>query len=125
MIFTGRLEGLPLYAWYNVADCFVLPSTQEAFGAVTNEALVAGCKCLISELAGSQCLIENGKNGYTFDPHSKSDLTEKLKMMNSHLTEHQLDALRPSEMLYDYEHYVENFVNHILRGTCEGVKETW
>lgn len=113
VIFTGRLEGLSLYAWYNVADCFVLPSTQEAFGAVTNEALVAGCKCLISELAGSQCLIENGKNGFTFDPHSKSDLAKKLKIMNSHLAEHQLDAVRPSEMLYGYEHYVDELVRRL------------
>ena len=113
VIFTDRLEGLSLYAWYNVADCFVLPSTLEPFGAVTNEALVAGCKCLISELAGSQCLIENGKNGYTFDPHSKSDLTEKLEIMNIHLAEHQLEALRPSEMLYSYEQCVGELIERL------------
>lgn len=113
VIFTGRLEGAPLYAWYNVADCFVLPSTQEAFGAVTNEALVAGCKCLVSKLAGSQCLIENGKNGYTFDPHNEAELTERLRSIDKMLAEHGMDELRGSEMRYDYSHYVQELAHKL------------
>lgn len=113
VIFTGRLEGLPLYAWYNVVDCFVLPSTQEPFGAVTNEALVAGCKCLVSQLAGSQCLIENGRNGFTFNPHDKADLTEKLCRINEMLEPHGFETLRDSKMLYDYNYYIQKLVNQL------------
>ncbi len=79
VIFTGRLEGEDLYQWYTIADCFVLPSYLEPFGAVTNEALIAGCWCLISKNAGSQCLIKAGINGYTFDPKNQDDLTEKMR----------------------------------------------
>lgn len=61
VIFTGRLEGDELYAWYNVGQVFTLPSYKEPFGAVTNEALVAGCKVLISKDAGSNCLVKDGK----------------------------------------------------------------
>lgn len=113
VIFTGRLEGLPLYAWYNVADCFVLPSTQESFGAVTNEALVAGCKCLVSKLAGSQCLIENGRNGHTFDPHNEDELTEMILKMDRIIVAHGLEELRKSEMVYDYRHYVQELVSDL------------
>lgn len=113
VIFTGRLEGAPLYAWYNVADCFVLPSTKEAFGAVTNEALVAGCKCLVSNLAGSQCLIENGKNGYTFDPHNEAELTEKLQDIDKMLAGHGMDELRESEMVYGYEELMSRLIESI------------
>lgn len=80
VIFTGRLEGDKLYAWYNVGQVFTLPSYQEPFGAVTNEALVAGCKVLISKEAGSNCLVKDGENGYIIDPHDEKSFIEKLKL---------------------------------------------
>lgn len=80
IIFTGRLEGGELYAWYNIANVFTLPSYQEAFGAVTNEALVAGCNALVSKDAGSNCLINNGENGYVIDPNDMCDFISKLVM---------------------------------------------
>lgn len=42
ILFTGRLEGEALYAWYNLAQCLILASIQEPFGAVTNEMLMGG-----------------------------------------------------------------------------------
>ena len=80
VIFTGRLEGDELYAWYNVGQVFTLPSYQEPFGAVTNEALVAGCKVLISKDAGSNCLVKDGKNGFIIDPRHKKNFIEKLRL---------------------------------------------
>lgn len=80
IIFTGRLEGGELYAWYNIANVFTLPSYQEPFGAVTNEALVAGCNALVSKDAGSNCLINNGENGYVIDPNDMCDFISKLVM---------------------------------------------
>lgn len=77
--FVGQRNGDDLYAWYRVADCFVLPSTMEAFGAVTNEALLFGCNCCISEKAGSACLIEEGVNGYTCNPNSTDDIANAIK----------------------------------------------
>jgi len=71
IIFTGRLEGDDLYAWYNVAQVFTLSSWQEAFGAVTNEALLGGCYALVSNLAGSNCLIEENVNGNIIDPYDQ------------------------------------------------------
>ena len=52
VLFEGRKEGAELLAWYNLADIFVLPSTYEQFGAVVNEALLAGCQVLCSKNAG-------------------------------------------------------------------------
>ena len=78
ILFLGKKTGHELYAWYNIAQLFVLASWQEAFGAVTNEALQGGCRCLISELAGSQCLIKEGINGCTFNPHDQKTFTTLL-----------------------------------------------
>ena len=61
IIFTGRLEGADLLKWDNVADCFILASYQEPFGAVTNEALLAGCKGL--RQFGIRNLVQTVWNG--------------------------------------------------------------
>lgn len=55
VLFTGRYENEELYAWYKIADYFILPSTSETFGAVVNEALIAGLPVLCSNLAGASC----------------------------------------------------------------------
>ncbi len=80
ILMIGKHEGEALIAWYNVAQVHILPSTQEAFGAVTNEALMAGCWGLISELAGSSCLVENTINGNTYSP---SDVETIIKLIKS------------------------------------------
>ncbi|MDE7096860.1 MAG: glycosyltransferase family 4 protein [Muribaculaceae bacterium] len=71
--FLGRFEDAEIRAWYNIADIFVLPSSQEPFGAVTNEALLGGCFTLLSEACGSTCLIDES-NGKIFDPASSEQL---------------------------------------------------
>lgn len=75
VIFAGRFEGDKLYAWYNIANLFVLPSIYEPFGAVTAEALEAGCQVLCSDRAGSSGLI-NETNGKTFDPTNGNYLAD-------------------------------------------------
>lgn len=79
IIFTGRLTGYNLSAWYNIADALILPSKIEPFGAVTNEALIGGCKVLISQNAGSKCLVENDVNGNIFNPYDENELLLKLR----------------------------------------------
>lgn len=86
IIFVGRKEGDALYAWYNIANVFILASYQESFGAVTNEALLGGCRCLISKKAGSHCLIEKGVNGDIFDPYNLDEIKEKIELELSRAT---------------------------------------
>lgn len=85
ILFLGRLEGDNLYAWYNIAQIFTLQSTQEAFGAVTNEALLGGCYALISNVAGSNCLVEEGINGRIIDPYDKELYQEILTVSFSQI----------------------------------------
>lgn len=78
VIFTGRFEGKALMAWYNLAQIFVLASDYEPFGAVVNEALMAGAYVICSSYAGAASLIEQGKNGDVFNPYNKEKLTELI-----------------------------------------------
>ena len=80
VIFAGRYEGVQLLAWYSAADFLILPSVHEPFGAVTAEALQAGCRCMISCNAGSNCLIDNS-NGIVFNPSNREEFISALSEM--------------------------------------------
>ena len=114
VFFTGPLSGLELYAWYNVADVLVLASTQEAFGAVTNEALMAGCKCVVSERAGSSCLIKDGINGYVINPLDIMELEIKLKLLLQQVDiTNKKDVIKPCMMQTTFETEINKVINII------------
>lgn len=96
--FVGRKNDSDLTAWYCCADVFVLPSVIEPFGAVTNEALLGGCNCVISKLAGSACLIEEGINGYLADPNSVDDIAKQI----GKACQLPIDSSRPSKMFITF-----------------------
>lgn len=66
IILCGRHEGAELYALYNCIQVLILPSVYEPFGAVTGEALTAGSYVMVSNRAGSACLV-NEENGEIID----------------------------------------------------------
>ena len=112
VIFAGRFEGDKLYAWYNIANLFVLPSIYEPFGAVTAEALEAGCQVLCSDRAGSSGLI-NETNGKTFDPTNGNYLADLLAQSISTMTYIDIDDRkpRPSLLPYSFDNYVKNMID--------------
>lgn len=113
VLFTGRLEGDALNVWYNIADAFVLASYQEPFGAVTNEALLAGCYALISNKAGSSCLVEEGINGYTFSPMDINDLAEKMNKISVLISTERDLKLKENMMRVSYNDYMNNLIKAI------------
>lgn len=114
VIFTGRLEGDLLYAWYNVAQLFILPSTQEAFGAVMGEAMIAGCKALVSVRAGSSCLVHEGDNGWIFDPLDGYELLEKLVKTYNQAPPISIPLrMKSSSMLTSFRYHVDR-LSHLL-----------
>lgn len=113
IVFTGRIEGLPLYAWYDIGDVFILPSTLEPFGAVTNEALIMGCQSLISKLAGSSCLIEEGINGSVFDPYDQDACVALLKKYNEKSLRDECGK-KPCLMTRTFDSYYSDLCNKVL-----------
>jgi 1,2-diacylglycerol 3-alpha-glucosyltransferase len=67
--FPGLKTAQELPAYYAFAGCFVLPSTREPWGLVVNEAMASSLPVLVSSRCGSaEDLVEEGRNGFTFDP---------------------------------------------------------
>ena len=112
IIFTGRFDGDELYAWYNLASVFILASYLEAFGATTNEALLAGCRMVISEKAGSECLIDS-TNGEKIDPMSVENIAEAIDRQMELTTVPDLKAPRKSLMTVSFEERINNLVNKL------------
>ena len=102
VLFTGRLEGDGLYAWYNVADVLALPSSQEAFGAVVSEALLAGVRVVVSNHAGAACLVTSG-NGVVVNI---DDLGAALEQQLA-LTPPRGGSLRPDLTPYGFKEMME------------------
>ncbi|SHJ61442.1 Glycosyl transferases group 1 [Pseudozobellia thermophila] len=112
-LFPGRFEGNDLFAWYTIADCLVLPSYQEPYGVVVNEALLAGCKVLCSNRAGSSDLV-NAKNGYLFDPFEVDELSSLIaKVDNGLIPKKQLSGLRPDLMRFSLKDSIANIIKGI------------
>lgn len=109
--FVGKKNGIELAAWYYCADVFVLPSVMEAFGAVTNEALLCGCNCCISRVAGSACIIEEGVNGYLLNPDSAEDIAGKIGMA----CELPTTADRSSKMSVTFANAIHSMKDEIER----------
>lgn len=103
VLFLGKLEGQELYPWYLIGQIFVLPSVFEPFGAVVNEALLAGQFVFCSKDAGSSELI-NCKNGMIINPNDVVTLSEHINKVLDLTRNLSLSTftIRPSLMNYDF-----------------------
>ncbi len=66
--FVGYLQGLDLGAAFASADAFVFPSRTETLGLVLLEAMAAGCPVVAARSGGIPDIVEDGVNGFLFDP---------------------------------------------------------
>jgi glycosyltransferase involved in cell wall biosynthesis len=114
--FTGFFEGHDLMGWYNLGQVFVLPSHSEAFGAVVNEALLAGQYVLCSSRAGASEIIRKNSNGDIFDPY---DITNLASLMQEYVHKCapvvKIDSIRASLMPHSFIEYYEDFRDTLIR----------
>lgn len=66
--FVGYLMGKDLGAAFASADAFVFPSRTETLGLVLLEAMAAGCPVVAARSGGIPDIVQDGVNGYLFDP---------------------------------------------------------
>lgn len=112
-VFTGMLYGDDLLAWYNLIDILVLPSTQEAYGAVTGEALMAGAHVVVSGRAGSRDLVREGENGYTVEPMDVQGFSHALERLLDRVGSRSVLALRENLMPYQFETCMDGLIEKI------------
>ena len=92
--FRGNLPYEELPPVYSEAGLFVLPTLADTWGVVVNEALAAGLPVLGSVRAQAVAeLVEDGKNGWTFDPTQPDDIYSAIERAMK-ASGGQLDAMR-------------------------------
>ncbi|MBS5530683.1 glycosyltransferase family 4 protein [bacterium] len=110
VIFAGNCYGKKLWAHYFIADCLVLPSRFEPFGAVVNEALAWGIPCVVSKYVGARVLIRSSRQGEIFDPDEQNALKCKLNSLLQRISSKREPRVKESLMPWTLEDHIENLI---------------
>ena len=77
--FSGAISNEEISDYYDSSDALVLPSLSETWGLVINEAMASGLPVLLSNrVNAAQTLLNEGYNGFSFDPFNVADIAETL-----------------------------------------------
>jgi glycosyltransferase involved in cell wall biosynthesis len=76
---VGRVDYGSLGAYFQQADVFVLPTLEDTWGMVVLEAMAMGKAILCSKFAGAAELVQQGENGYVFDPTEAEATTTAMR----------------------------------------------
>ncbi|MBT3791671.1 MAG: glycosyltransferase family 4 protein [Rhodospirillales bacterium] len=78
--FPGFLQSKAIAKTLSQSLALILPSTEEQWGLVVNEALALGVPALVSDNVGSRdSLVRNGVNGYVFEPDNPEGLARFME----------------------------------------------
>ena len=92
--FTGFVQQDEVARWMAGASAFVHAALQEQWGLVVNEAMACGLPILLSKTCGcSPELLEQGRNGYAFNPTRTDALSERLTYLAHELSDERRAAL--------------------------------
>lgn len=114
VLFPGRFEEEELIAWYLVSGVFILPSTNELFGAVINEALCSGCYVLTSNRVGAKSLIVEGLNGSLFHPQNIQEIFTTIETtLKKDILFKDQGMMRNNRMLRNYQDYLNPLLDQL------------
>ena len=83
--FLGGVPWASVIEHYAESKVFILPSKSEPWGIVVNEAMLCECALIVSKHCGcARDLVQETKNGFTFNPNEKEDLAEKMQYYIDH-----------------------------------------
>lgn len=80
--FLGFKSKQELMQYYQAADVFVLPTREDIWGLVVNEAMTQGAPVVTTtQCVAGQELIENDVNGYLVDVNDEQTLINKINLL--------------------------------------------
>ena len=88
--------------YYGLADVFALPSLNEVWGLVLNEAMACGLPIIASRWAGAtHDLVRNGVNGYIVDPYDVNEVVDRLRQLLENNSARRSMGMHSVEMVRD------------------------
>ncbi len=118
--FIGYVEYNHLPFLYHNADMFILPSLEETWGFVVNEAMASGLPVLCSKYAHAREMIAEGQNGYLFDPFSAEDTI--LKIMTLYEKRSQWKEMGFHGSITVNKHYTAEIAANAILGGIDRIK---
>ncbi|WGD38687.1 glycosyltransferase [Lysinibacter sp. HNR] len=94
--FHGRISDDELRRIYTAASVWAMPSIAELQSIATMEAMASGLPVVCADAMALPHLVDDGKNGYLFEPSSVKDLTEKLSLVLEASPERYLEMQKAS-----------------------------
>ena len=121
--FFGFQNRQQIAKFYTASDVLVLPSDQETWGIVVNEALCFGLPIITSDQVGAaRDLVENGQNGLSFPRGDVNGLASDIKQLML-LSDEERTAMRSKSraIIEDWSHRqltdsLDQFVSFIHAG---------
>ena len=77
-VFSFHEPEQDIHLKYQEADLFILPSFYEGCPNVLCEAMACGLPVICSDVCDNPSIMENGVNGYLFDPHDSQGLADVI-----------------------------------------------
>ena len=116
--YVGPVEYKKLPNFYSTFDLFIFPTQlEESLGLVGLEAMACKAPVIGSNIGGLTDYIENGKNGYFFQPSDSAELAEKMILYLSLPKEKQQDmknAAYQTALKYHANIVSEKLISKIL-----------
>jgi len=119
VILTGFIPAQELVNYYNLCDCFVMPSEREGFGMVFLEALACGKPVIAGNKDGSQEALKAGKLGLLVDPKDIFQLRQAITSIFKKEIDNRLldgDFLRKAVVENFSREYFYKKVKELLEG---------
>lgn len=99
---VGWVDYQSIGAYFQQTDVFVFPTFEDVWGMVVPEAMVFGKPILCSQGAAALELMEDGKNGYIFDPQNPQQLATVMAQFLDHPELISTMGTRSQELIANY-----------------------
>lgn len=116
VFFTGFIDYNNLPGCYVISDLFVLPSFEETWGLVINEAMACGLPIITTAKVGASAdLVKEGINGYIIEEKNIAQLYEAMKkiVLNQSLQKKMGEQSRKIIENFGIDNQVSGFVSAI------------
>lgn len=104
---------------YQRADVFCLPSVYEGFPNVICEAMACGLPILCSRVCDNPSIVEEGQNGFLFDPCSVESMADVmgyyLTLTDADKAQLKMSSRKRALQLFSKDRFVESYERLFLR----------
>jgi glycosyltransferase involved in cell wall biosynthesis len=116
--FAGGQPRNQVVTYMDAADVFVLPSVDEPWGLVVNEAMLMKKPLILSHAVGaSEDLLVEGENGFCFDPENVDELVEKMRFFVDNPEKIAEFGVRSFELVQGFT------LDRMLEGYMEAIRQ--